>query len=189
MRPAYGIPFVYHQFRKKMIRFIPFRIGVPISPRLPIAFDALFSAFPIGLLTGLSSVVLAQTPPDAGALQREAERHLQAPRPSGPTVTIPAARSMGGDATVTRVTVRRLVIEGATRIPVAELHARVAEFTGQSLTFGELEQAAQRIAAYYRERGWFVRAYLPQQDVTDGTIRIAIVEGRHEGNRLENTRR
>jgi hemolysin activation/secretion protein len=96
---------------------------------------------------------------------------------------------MGDDVNAIRVTVRRLVIEGATRIPVAELHSRIADLTGQSLTFAELEQAAQRIAAYYRERGWFVRVYLPQQDVTDGTIRIAIVEGHHEGSRLENTRR
>lgn len=141
------------------------------------------------LLAGLSSVVSAQTPPDAGALQREAERRLQPPRPAGATVIVPGARPMDDNAKAARMTVRRLVIDGATLIPVADLHARVADLAGQSLTFAELEHAAQRLAAYYRERGWFVRVYLPQQDVTDGTIRIQIVEGRYEGSRLENTGR
>lgn len=138
------------------------------------------------VLAAFSSSGSAQTPPDAGALQRETQRSLQAPRPADHAVGVPTARPMNDNAKATRVTVRRLVIEGATLIPVAELEAQVADLAGQSLTFAELENLAQRIAAYYRERGWFVRVYLPQQDVTDGTIRIQVVEGRYEGSRLEN---
>lgn len=127
----------------------------------------------------------AQTPPDAGALQRETERSLQAPRPAERPLAAPAARPMDEDAKAARIAVKRLVIDGANLVPVAELEALLADLPGQSLTLAELERAAQRIAEHYRARGWFVRVYLPAQDVTDGTVRIQVLEGRYEGSRLE----
>ncbi|MBL8398673.1 MAG: ShlB/FhaC/HecB family hemolysin secretion/activation protein [Candidatus Accumulibacter sp.] len=139
-----------------------------------------------GLLIGVTTSGSAQTPPDAGALQRETQRRLQAPRPADDTVRVPSARPMNEHTQASRVTVRRLIIDGATLLPVAELQAQIADLVDQSLTFAELEHAAQRIAAYYREHGWFVRVYLPPQDVTDGTVRLQVVEGRYEGSRLEN---
>lgn len=138
-----------------------------------------------GLLTG-TSAIYAQAPPNAGALLRETQRSLQAPTPAETAVTAPIAQPMNENAKAARITVRRLIIEGATLIPVTELDAQVADIIGQSLSFAELEHIAQRIAAYYRERGWYVRVYLPQQDVTEGTVRIQILEGRYEGSRLEN---
>lgn len=123
--------------------------------------------------------------PDAGSLLRESERNLQAPRPAERPLAPPAARPMDEDAKALRVAVKRIVIDGASLIPVAELDALVADRIGQSLTLAELEQAAQRIAAHYRERGWYVRVYLPRQDVTEGTVHIQILEGRYGGSRLE----
>lgn len=141
----------------------------------------------LALLLGLPAFAAqAQTPPDAGSLLRESERNLQAPRPAERPVVTPAARPMAESAKAARVTVKRIVIDGATLIPVAELDALVADRIGQSLTLAELEQAAQRIAGYYRERGWFVRVYLPRQDITDGTLHIQVLEGRYGGSRLEN---
>jgi len=102
------------------------------------------------LLISVSTSGSAQTPPDAGALQRETQRRLKAPRSVEDAVTIPSARPMNDNAKVSRVTVRRLIIEGATLLPVTELQGQIADLIDQSLTFAELEQAAQRIAAYYR---------------------------------------
>lgn len=124
--------------------------------------------------------------PDAGSLLRESERNLQAPRPAERPLASPAARPMDEDAKAMRVAVKRIVIDGASLIPVAELDALVADRIGQSLTLAELEQAAQRIAAHYRERGWYVRVYLPRQDVTDGIVRIQVLEGRYGGSSLDN---
>ncbi|QEL66369.1 hemolysin activation/secretion protein [Oryzomicrobium terrae] len=141
----------------------------------------------LALLLGLPALAAqAQTPPDAGSLLRESERNLQAPRPAERPAATPAARPMAEDAKATRVSVKRIVIDGATLIPAAELDPLVADRIGQSLTLAELEQAAQRIAAYYRERGWYVRVYLPRQDVTDGIIHIQVLEGRYSGSHLDN---
>lgn len=142
----------------------------------PIAFS---------LLAGFSALAAAQTPPDAGSLHRDIERKLQAPLPA--TRLEPgSSKPMAPDSKARRVTVRSLQIQGATLIPPAELAAQVADLIGQSLSFAELENLAQRIAADYRQRGWYVRVYLPQQDVTDGTIRLQVLEGRYEGSKLEN---
>ncbi len=138
-------------------------------------------------LTSLSTALLlatatahAQTPPDAGSLQRETGKALRAPTPR-PALGAPQAKPMAEDAKALRVTVRSFVIDGASLIPVAELSALIQDLTGQSLTLAELEQAAQRIAQHYRQRGWYVRVYLPVQDVTGGEIRIQVLEGRYGG--------
>ncbi len=123
---------------------------------------------------------VAQTVPDAGALLRESERSLQAPRAAEPQLAPIAVQPMAEDAKAVRVTVQRVVIEGGSLIPETELQAQVADLIGQSLTLAELEHAAQRLAAYYRERGWYARVYLPEQDVTDGSLRIQVLEGRYD---------
>lgn len=131
------------------------------------------------LLAGFAALAAAQTPPDAGVLQRETERSLRTvPEVSPPA---PPARPMAEDAKAARVQARAFVIEGASLIPADELAGLLADLVGRSLTLGELEQAAQRIVRHYRERGWWVRAYLPEQDATDGRIRIRVVEGRYGG--------
>ncbi len=139
------------------------------------------TAYPSALLLCLlAQSAVAQTVPDAGALLRESERSLQAPRTAQPQLAPIAVRPMAEDAKAVRVTVQRVVIEGDSFIPEAELQAQVVELVGHSLTLAELEHAAQRLAAYYRERGWYARAYLPEQDVTDGSLRIQVHEGRYD---------
>lgn len=132
------------------------------------------------LLCLLLPPAVAQTLPDAGALLRESERSLQAPRAAEPLAPLGVSRPMPEDAKAVRVSVQRVLIEGDSLIPEAELQAQVAELVGQSLTLAELEHAAQRLAAYYRERGWYARVYLPEQDVTDGSLRIQVLEGRYD---------
>ena len=49
---------------------------------------------------------------------------------------------------------------------------------GGALTLGELRAMAQRIASFYQERGYLVaQAYLPAQDIKDGIVEIAVIEG------------
>jgi hemolysin activation/secretion protein len=156
---------------------------VPSSFRLPTIL------FPLAIGFACINVTHAQAPagtPDAGALQREAERSLHVPRSAERSSAVPAARPMADDAKAVRVSVKGISITGASLIPVNELEPLVADRIGQSLTLAELEHAAQRIAEHYRQRGWFVRVYLPQQDVTDGHVRIQVLEGRYGGSRLEN---
>lgn len=133
-------------------------------------------ALPFAILT---LAVHAQTPPDAGSLQREAERAFPG---AAPAVTMPAppAPMKQADKGAT-VTVRAFAIEGATLVPPAELAALLIDQIGQSLTLAELERVTRRITAHYRALGWFARAYLPAQEIVNGVIRIVVVEGRFSG--------
>lgn len=128
-----------------------------------------------------SSVVLAQAVPDSGTLIREIET-MQAPttEPNAtaaimPETAPPAEPASGGLA----LKVEGFKVTGAQAFTAAELEALVADLAGQNLTLAELHQAAGRITNYYRERGYFLsRAYLPEQDVSQGIITIAVLEGR-----------
>lgn len=134
------------------------------------------------LLTSASAA--AQIPPDAGALQREAGRAMEQSSPAvRPEVHL--GRPMPDDVKAARVLVKSFVVEGATLIPTAELEGLLDDLRGQSLTLAELEHAAQRVARHYRQRGWYVRVYLPVQDVTAGHLRLQVVEGRYGGVRRE----
>ena len=70
---------------------------------------------------------------------------------------------------------------GNSVFPEATLAEAVAGFTGRVLTFAELEEAAERIAGFYRARGYFLaQAYIPAQVIeADGIVTIAVEEGRY----------
>lgn len=154
------------------------RVSASRSPRLVIQplCQLLLAAFPL--------TVLAQQAPDAGQL-------LQEQRRSGPGLpdrlpgveTEPAVRpalSETGGARVTLKTIRFSGIEGLAS--EAELQALLADALGRALDYGQLQQLAERVTLHLKSKGWFLaRAYLPQQDVTDGTLEIAVVRGRIEG--------
>ena len=78
-----------------------------------------------------------------------------------------------------RVTVSRFNVTGATVFPPENLRALLAEGEGQTLTLAQIERLAARISALYRERGYVLaRAYVPAQEMRDGVVEIAVLEGR-----------
>ena len=51
---------------------------------------------------------------------------------------------------------------------------------GSELTLSELRGMASRIADYYHRNGYFVaQAYLPVQDIKDGAVTIAVIDGEY----------
>ncbi|WP_162892899.1 ShlB/FhaC/HecB family hemolysin secretion/activation protein, partial [Pseudomonas savastanoi] len=130
----------------------------------------------IGAAFFCASAAQAQVAPDAGQLQRQIDQNLQRPVVA-PSPAAPAPIS-GADHRGPKVVIRRVDIVGAKLIPVTELAAQLDPYFNRPLTLSEVQTAAQQLVGYYRERGWFVRVQLPTQDVSDGTLRINIVEGR-----------
>lgn len=148
------------------------------------------------LLSG-SLVVLAANAAsgfDAGQttreLQQEEERQLNKPRPIAPlgTKSEAAAISIADDST--RIPVRAIRVTGSTLYSAAELEAMVADMVGGTRTLAELELAAARISAHYRQHGHFLAsAYLPVQEIKDGLLEIAVLEARLDRITLDNTSR
>jgi hemolysin activation/secretion protein len=162
-------------------------------PRRP-AFPAI-SASPVcraaALLCGAACLAgldpaAAAGPPDAGSvLQQLRPPPTAVPREEAPAVlpaapeAAPATSASPGDAAA-RVRVAQIKISGASVFPEAELLAVLQDAIGQELDFAGLEELAARLSRFYRRHGYTVaRAYLPPQDIKDGVVAIAVVEGRY----------
>jgi hemolysin activation/secretion protein len=68
-----------------------------------------------------------------------------------------------------------------------QLAPALKEFEGRTLDFAGLLRASDAVAAAYREAGWIVRVFLPEQDVSSGIITLQVVEARFAGTRFEGT--
>ena len=77
-----------------------------------------------------------------------------------------------------RFKVRAFLIEGNKSIPTGELQALIAEPEEREMTLSEVKAKVQAIGAYYRTNGLLARAYIPEQEVKDGIVRIIVVEAR-----------
>ncbi|MDN7880916.1 ShlB/FhaC/HecB family hemolysin secretion/activation protein [Burkholderia aenigmatica] len=131
--------------------------------------------------------------PNAGQSLRDVETLRPAlPAPAAPDLAVPAPGDAPAPAAVggPRIAVSAFDIEGNQAIDAASLHAVLADLVGRELDFAALNEAAGRITAYYRKHGYVLaRAYLPHQDIENGIIRIAVVEGRYERVELRNRSR
>lgn len=132
----------------------------------------------------------AQTLPDAGAIrqqiEQDRERSLPPPRPpaepSRPE-SPPASRLPELDAP--QFEVRQFRFEGHSLLPQESLQELVAPFVGRTLTFFELQQAADAVASAYRQAGSLARVFLPEQEVQEGVVTLQIIESRFAGLRFE----
>ncbi|HUP94374.1 MAG TPA: ShlB/FhaC/HecB family hemolysin secretion/activation protein [Burkholderiales bacterium] len=127
-----------------------------------------------------ATTAFAQVPPDAGSIFREQQKPaLELPKPT-PAIKLeePARPALPREG-VTRFVLKSLSISGNTVFTQSELLALVQDYIGREVGFDDLDAAAARISRYYRERGYIVaRAYLPGQQIIDGAVEIAVVEGR-----------
>lgn len=143
--------------------------------RLPRPSRSPWLVLPLAITPGLVSLAHAQTTPDAGSLLRQVEpARVAPPPPPAPARTAPPPLlHLPGEATVQ---VARFDIAGHTLLDTARLQAAVAGYLNRPLNFAELQRAAGAVADAYRDAGWVVRTYLPQQDVTSGRVTIQVVE-------------
>jgi hemolysin activation/secretion protein len=138
----------------------------------------------------LCGAAFAQVAPNAGSIQQQIERDL----PSRAVTEAPAVRveqaapAAPAAADGRRLSVARLNVSGAQAFPEAVL-AAAAGFDGpRQLTLGELRAMAAQIAAFYRKQGYFLaQAYIPAQDIKDGVVTIAVLEGRYGKVSLRNS--
>ena len=117
--------------------------------------------------------------PDAGSVLEQLKQPPVAPAPTPnllPRVEEPKP-ALGAPGL--KLTVTAFRITGNTIYPEDVLAATVREFVGKEQNIDGLNDAATKVRAYYRERGYFlVQAYLPQQEIKSGVVEIAVIEAR-----------
>lgn len=138
------------------------------------------------LLATASHAALAQPIGAGGQLQQIPPAPVAEP-------TIPEIRIERSQAradlpdTGERIAVNSLQVTGETLFSEAELIAAAGFQPGSRLSLSDLRTLAGRMSAYYNSRGYFVaQAYLPAQDIRDGAVTIAVVEGHYGAVTLNN---
>jgi len=139
-----------------------------------------------------SPAVLAQVPPipqppvNAGSLLEEVERQrppATAPR-TGPALTVPPLAPPSGGPSV-EFTVTRFTFAGNTKVSSERLSQALADYLNRPITFEQLQEATNVVAETYAQAGWLARAFLPRQDITEGVVRIQVIEAVYGGSIID----
>jgi hemolysin activation/secretion protein len=78
-----------------------------------------------------------------------------------------------------QVEVHTIEILGNTVIKTSVLHNAVKKYEGRKLFFKDLKELAETITNEYRKRGFFLaKTYFPAQEVTHGTVKVDVLEGK-----------
>ncbi len=84
--------------------------------------------------------------------------------------------------------VNGFVFTGNTVFDSNTLTEAVEDAVGMRQTVSDLQSVASRVAAFYRSHGYPVaQAYLPAQEIENGIVEIAVVEGRYGRIALQNS--
>jgi hemolysin activation/secretion protein len=137
------------------------------TDRLAVATLLSFSLFP--------AISVAQTLPSASTLQQQIERDQQADKQRvqiqqapKPTVEEP----LQGQTIV----VQEFKFKGNTLLSSEALSAALAPLLGRPLDFARLQSSPVLVADLYRDKGWVVQTFLPEQKIDQGSVTIEIVE-------------
>lgn len=100
--------------------------------------------------------------------------------PDGTTTAPPKlATSTPGE---TCVAINSISVTDATLIPADEMQRTTSRFENRCLGLAELNNVLEAVTYLYVARGYVAsRAYLPAQDLSDGTLDIPVIEGSLEG--------
>ena len=140
---------------------------------LALAMGSIFATMNVSAVTpadaqGVGGAVYSTTKP-AAVTPPKADPQLTLPNEQRPPLRAPSDM---------KVPVKAFRISGAKSISEAQLQGIIAAYTGKQLSIGDMERAAADLTTYYRSQGYILaRAYLPAQDINQGTVEIAILEG------------
>lgn len=131
-------------------------------------------------LLALSQSVLAIEPPNAGT-QLQQIPPSPTPQKRPPEISlVPSQPAVAAETDEIKVNVQRVQITGMRSYTEADLLKQISFQPNSELSLAELRAMATKIAAYYHQNGYFVaQAYLPAQEINNGVVSIAVIEGQY----------
>lgn len=136
----------------------------------------------MSMLSALAWILLAQD--KAGNQIGAVEQSLRIPRVEpankpGLQITTPEVPAPNQQDENSRVRVERFKFTGYTVMSSGALQSIVRPYEGRELSIREIKDVANLVTRAYRDEGYMLAwAYIPPQEVKDGVVEIAIVEGR-----------
>ncbi len=140
-------------------------------PRKFLLVTALASLFSLTALAAAPDIgqTMQQMAPEAPPLPKTDRLDLQAPE-------LGATPPPGGP----KIRLLRITFSGNSVFHQEALLAVLGDALEQSHDLAALRALARRISQHYRDHGYpFARAYLPEQNLATGELRIVILEGRY----------
>ena len=134
------------------------------------------------LMSATDLALAVNLTPDAGSVLREQQQPmLQIPTRPAPKLQFEElSRPRLPPTAGAHFQLKRFHITGNAVFSADVLLAEVQHWVGTDLHFAELGEAVARLTRFYRDHGYLVaRAYLPAQNIKDGEVEIAIIEGRY----------
>jgi hemolysin activation/secretion protein len=139
----------------------------------------------LGLI--LSLPVNAQTNrSDAGEILRQIERDRDLEKYNAPRTPPEIEEEKKEEIKKTGPTfkVQRFIFEGNQLILSSELEKALAEHLNKDITIEELKLAVSSLSNYYRDKGYLAQTSLPEQDITDGVVKVMITEAKFGSTRM-----
>ena len=149
-----------------------------ICSRFLIAAIFLFSSMQLSAQTTAGQILQTLPKASTSTLGLKPQANLPPERPSLSSLEGP------------QLLVKEFRITGAQTFSEDVLLKLISEGENKFQTLGELQNFADRITKHYRRFGSLLaRAYLPEQDVSEGIIEIAVIEGQIGRINLDNSSR
>jgi hemolysin activation/secretion protein len=125
--------------------------------------------------------------PSAGSILQQTQP-VRPPEPSAAESGLAIEQPRGGLLPPSApFAVRFFELSGNTVFDTPTLHSLIADAEGRSLTLPQMGQISARITEYYRSHGYPLdRAIIPAQSISDGVVRIQIIEARYGRIALDN---
>lgn len=143
----------------------------------------------VGVAPVLAQSIIDQAARQANEIERqnsaiEAEQRLGTIRrvlraPSGERSEAPAPASSAPDAPCLKI--GNITVTGAKILPEAELQKTISKWERKCLGLTDINNVLEAVTYLYMSRGFITaRAYVPEQDLSSGSLLITVVEGRLE---------
>ena len=137
----------------------------------------------------LTSSNHAAPAPNAGQLLQQQQQGQNLEPQAAVQVESSASNNVPNSPDI-QISVRKIEITGNSRFSTAQLHHLVADAEGKQLSLQQLWQIAQKITTYYQQQGYaHSRAYLPQQNLSQGVVRINVLEAYYDQTQIDNQSR
>jgi hemolysin activation/secretion protein len=129
-----------------------------------------------------SSAGYAQVTPDAGRiLNQENDRQKSKEIPKQiPKSLLEKSKKKDIKSSEEKTLIKSFKFEGDIKaFPASDLQNLLLDLNGKSLTFDQMQLAADRIKDFYNVKGFFLaQAIIPKQEIKDGVLIILINEGK-----------
>ncbi len=135
------------------------------------------------LLLGHSQGIWAA---DAGQQLNQIERILDQKQPLRTPPTIEQEKPVEKPSQEGfRFSVKHFVFEGNHLFSANQLEAYLKDYLNREITFDELKLAVDSISLYYKDRAYLATASLPKQDISEGEVKVQIVEAQYGGAKID----